>query len=144
MNELDQYLDSLGLEGDDRAALAGILAKNETVKNNAVTAHRERLTHSDYTKKTQELARERERLQGDQAQMNQQLTKLNKDLENGQITSAKYRAKLEAINREWGDTIIDLKELEAAPAAPAPQINTSVSEEVVMRGFQNVYYTHIR
>ena len=56
MNELDAYLDSLGLEADDRTAMAAILAKNETVKNNAVTAHRERLAHADYTKKTMDLS----------------------------------------------------------------------------------------
>lgn len=116
MNELDAYLDSLGLEGEDRTALAAILMKNEKYKTGAVTAHRERLAHADYTKKTMELATERQRLQATQTDLTKQLGDLNKKLEKGQVTEATYRAKLEAINREWGEAVFDLKELESAPA----------------------------
>jgi hypothetical protein len=113
--ELDEYLDSLGLDGDDRTALSTILTKKPEYQTAAVTAHRERLTRADYTKKTQELATERTRLQATQTDLNSQLVNLNKQLETGQVTAAKYRAKLEAINREWGEAVIDMKDLDTLP-----------------------------
>jgi hypothetical protein len=119
MNELDQYLDSLGLSAEDRTQVATTLAK----AGDKATAPL--LMRTDYTRKSMELAKERDRIATEQADLNKQLTSLNKQLETGSITAAKYRAKLEAINREWGEAVIDLKELDALPTPETPVRSTA-------------------
>ena len=111
--ELENYLDSLGLEADERTQLATILGK----AGDKATAPL--LMRGDYTRKTQELATERARIAQQQGDLNKQLSDLNKQLESGSVTAAKYRAKLEAINREWGEAVLDMKELDALPAPEA-------------------------
>jgi len=114
--EVATYIDSLGLTPEETTQLATILAKaGDKASAPFKTAADERMMRADYTKKTQELAKERERLQATQTDLTKQLGELNKKLEKGQVTEATYRAKLEAINREWGEAVFDLKELEAAP-----------------------------
>jgi hypothetical protein len=124
--ELDSYLDSLAADGAltdaERSQLAGILGKNEKVRNNAVNAHRERLAHADYTRKTQELARDRDRAASEVAAMNTQLSKALRDLEAGKTSNAQYRARLESIQEEYGIDLNDVLtgEHARATAPPAP------------------------
>jgi hypothetical protein len=114
--KLSEYLDSLGLAPEETTQLATILAKAKDKAEAPFTlAADERMMRADYTKKTQELAAERTRIAQQQADLTKQLGELNKQLETGSVTAAKYRAKLEAINREWGEAVLDLKDLDALP-----------------------------
>jgi chromosome segregation ATPase len=122
--DINEYLDSLAADGsmsaEDRTAMAAIMGKNPKAAERATKGY---LLQSDYTKKTQEIATERQRLAAEQNALSGQLTKALKDLENNKITAAQYRAKLESINSEWGDTVIDLKSL----GDPAP-VSTPVQQ----------------
>jgi len=94
--DLNEYLDSLGLEKEERGTLATILAK----AGDKATAPM--LMRADYTRKTQELAKERERISNENAQMNQQYSAALKELEAGKVSLAQYQAKIERLGTEWG------------------------------------------
>jgi hypothetical protein len=94
--DLNEYLDSLGLEPADRQTLATTLAK----AGDKATAPL--LMRADYTKKTQELAKERERIATENAQMNRQYSDALAQLEQGKVTLAQYQAKIERLGTEWG------------------------------------------
>lgn len=118
---VEEYLDSLAADGamtaEERTALAGILTKNPKVADKAVKGF---MLQSDYTRKTQELARDRDRAAQEVTAMNQQLSKALKDLEQGKTTAAQYRARLESIQEEYGVDVSDvLKGQSTAPAAAA-------------------------
>ncbi len=57
---------------------------------------------ADYTKKTQELAKERERIAAENAAMNQQYSAALRQLEEGKVSLAQYQAKIERLGTEWG------------------------------------------
>ena len=94
--DLNEYLDSLGLEAEDRTSLATILAK----AGDKATAPM--LMRADYTKKTQDLAKERDRLATEQATMSREYAKALKDLEDGRLSQATYEARLERIGKDYG------------------------------------------
>lgn len=124
--EIDLYLDSLAADNAElRGVLATAFAKDPKAQDRAVTAHRERLAHADYTKKTQELQRDRERATAEVTEMNKQLSSALKKVETGQITAAQYRSRLESIGEEYG---IDVADVLANPAAnPNPAVNPAAA-----------------
>ena len=121
---LAEYIDSLGMSAEDTTSLATILAKADKTKASAPL-----MLQSDYTRKTQELAAEKTRLAGEQAEMGRKLSKVISDLEANKITNAQYRAKIEALTTEYGDDFEGLGDLLKNPtASPDP---TKVTPPVV-------------
>lgn len=143
--DLNEYLNSLAADGamsaEDRTALAGILSKNPNAADRAVKGY---MMQADYTKKTQQLAADRERAASELNELNKQLSKALKDLEAGKISNATYRSRLESISEEYG---IDVKDvLEAQPQQQQTQQQQTANdpnktlEERLKRAEQN-YFT---
>lgn len=107
--DLNEYLDQLAEGGDmtadQRETLADVLGKNPKLAERAVGGF---MRQSDYTRKTQDLARDRERATNELTDMNRQLAKNLKDLEQSKISAAQYRSRLESIQEEYGVDVSDV------------------------------------
>lgn len=144
MNEIEQYIEHVAADGaltpEERKALLGLLTKDK-VKDRVRDGV---LMRADYTKKTQELAEERKKVQADHERLlgwekeaRDKIEKLNKALEEKSISAAQYEARLKRIGDDYG---IDLSDLNLSNSQPAtePTTKTPAMDPGFLEDFQKL------
>lgn len=129
---IEQYVDELGLEGDARTNMIATIVGNEKA---AVQFIGQRTRHVDYTKKTQDLAKERESLvekekaiaatvqeyAAEAQRANDQAAKVIESLKNERITAATAAARIDAIKEKYGLTDEELPSVTVTGTVTPPK-----------------------